>query len=231
MLGVRAPALHNYLGNDEYFLLGDRDSYNPLPHNKKINNVREAIKQLKYKKINRVHHPGLQNEVLLLGSLLFFTKFLLVFLTVLTSSLQASSQGALLILFFLFLFLIQERIKPYNYDEVNKLKTISYITTICSAGFAIMASSKSVSAVQRNVCILFSLGSTLLFYISWTFKFIQIKKQKTGTSLVTTTQGDTSLKTSGVKTTRRESKGANNILFSEISADSEQVVDRRDSAK
>ena len=77
-------------------------------------------------------------------------------------------------------FLIHEYLMPYNHDFINKLKSISYISTICSAAFAIMASSKSIDETQRFVFVGLSVGSTLTFYFLWGMRFIRVKRSKPG---------------------------------------------------
>ena len=106
---------------------------------------------------------------------IFLTKFIIVFLTFLISSLEDSSQGALLIFTY---FLFRKGLKPYNYEFINNLKILSYITIICSVAFAIMASNKESSDEQTFIFIFLSVWSTFTFYLAWLVYFVKVKREK-----------------------------------------------------
>ena len=105
----------------------------------------------------------------------YFSKLFIVFLTVLIKNLETSSQGAVLILVFLSLFLIQEHLKPYKQGFINDIKTASLVTTISSFAFSITASSKGVTNTQQLIFLILSMGFALFFYISWSLAFIKAK--------------------------------------------------------
>ena len=71
------------------------------------------------------------------------------------------------------MFLIQERLRPYRFDYINDYKTCSYLTAICTAAFAIMASNKVISSNQRASylwCLLIVNG---VFYLGWFYYLIK----------------------------------------------------------
>jgi hypothetical protein len=103
----------------------------------------------------------------------YLSKFIVVSSTVATSRFDPVSQGAVLILIFLIMFLIQERLRPYRFDYINDYKTCSYLTAICTAAFAIMASNKVISSNQRASylwCLLIVNG---VFYLGWFYYLIK----------------------------------------------------------
>ena len=103
----------------------------------------------------------------------YISKFLVVFCAMITNGLDPASQGALLILMMLGVFLVQEKLRPYKYGFVNDLFTSSYIVTICTASFAIMSSARNLTDSQRNIYMVVLIGINLLFYIVWTYYFIR----------------------------------------------------------
>ena len=70
----------------------------------------------------------------------YLSKFFFVSATVLTSSLEPVSQGAVLILIFLILFLVQERCRPYRFEFINMFKSCSFLTAVCNYYLAIIDS-------------------------------------------------------------------------------------------
>ena len=108
----------------------------------------------------------------------YLQKFIVALVSVAISSLDSSSQGALIILIFLIFFLIHERFKPYNYDFINNIKTLSYIVTICLISFAILASSKQALRTQRIFFIMMAAISTSIFYVVWIIYFIRVQRIK-----------------------------------------------------
>ena len=103
----------------------------------------------------------------------YYIKFIVVTFIIASSQLHPASQGSLLILLFLFFFLLQERFKPYQHSFINNFKTFSYITTICTSAFAIMASAKASNSNQKTSYLVLLFFANFLFYFGWTYHFLK----------------------------------------------------------
>ena len=134
---------------------------------KMFNHKSEAVKKGYYNSLLSYLTIDYSGPLYFWEIFIYLYKFIIVACTVATSRFDPVSQGAVLILVFLIMFLMQEKLKPYRFEFINNYKSCSYLTAICTAAFAIMASNKIISSNQRTSylwCLLIINGG---FYLGW----------------------------------------------------------------
>ena len=106
---------------------------------------------------------------------LFLQKLVVVAVSIFTSRLDAVSQGGIMILVFLVFFLIYEASSPSQYEIVNKYRVFSYMTTICTAAFAILSSNEENTTTMKLLYLSCMLGSNTVFYFGWLIHFAKLQ--------------------------------------------------------
>jgi hypothetical protein len=99
----------------------------------------------------------------------YFSKFIVAGVTILSSFYKPESQGAILIFIFILMFIIQEYMQPFKYLFINELKRTSYLVSICTMSFAIMASNPDISNLQRTIYLWALILFNVYFFLKWIF--------------------------------------------------------------
>ena len=83
------------------------------------------------------------------------------------------SQVSLFILTFFLILIINEKVKPFRYNYINKIAAFSYTIIIVTIVFVLISADSNFN-FQESLCFCSIVFFNIIFYVVWSLKFINL---------------------------------------------------------